>query len=924
MDLKNMVINDEMINYVLEKCENKWQDDNGNEPFERLVYKKEHFSVILPIILLMAYVLSFAIFVDDKRKLTGIKIVDDLEKRIQNIEIELNKAKENMLKERGFYCAKYVRLRFVSAKHVPAQHVPAQHVPATLERTFIPATLPQIQPYCFVWLTLLLDQLSVVEVTTGYGDQLSKSNSEVFPSVFDSRSSDGDDNPTNDRPTSNKASASISKGELNVSDDEDTLVDTQVDSKTTIKPSFKKIEFIKARNESVKSYKQADKPKMVTQNSRADRKDWNGNLTQKPRISKETVNTVRINGVNIAGQTSVSIVEGNRVTAVKTSAGNKSLLTDYQDIDGGLFAFGGSTKGATIDESNIWHRRMGHVNFKTINKLVKGNLVRGLPSKTFKNDHTYVACQKGKQHKASCKAKLVRSISQPLQVLHMDLFGPTSKSSDEKAGDDTADDAAGKEKVQEPVNDVKKEFQAQCNSQLLQENVTRSSNTNIITTVSTPVNTASASRTFILPHDPPMPELEDTVEIQTIGIFGNAYDEDDLETNNQSYADESVGAEADFNNMEPSTVISPIPTTRVETMQEELLQFKIQKVWTLVDLPYGKKAIGTKWVYQNKKDEREIVVRNKAIRVAQGHTQEEGIDYDEVFALVARVEAISLCRPMRLEENDMWVWGQGHMGRSGEGLGTVQVRWGCTGMAGEEVAVLAGKGVKEVLCELLGFKRLADLVPGMLDYGYNFMQTKIHVDNESAICVIKNHVYHSKTKHIKNWHHFIRDSYKKRLIKMVKIHTENNVSDLLTKAFDVNIFNFLVASIVKIYTVKKQIDCLHGFRLPHKAIWLDLRPKTQFLTRGGLLVRTRRVNDLALAHTSLELDLNLVRIFGVWGGKGRREFGKECATWDEGKGTCGGRAKGFGTVPVCVSVQEMAGGEGRVLARMVVKGALFR
>nr|GEW39736.1 retrotransposon protein, putative, unclassified [Tanacetum cinerariifolium] len=62
----------------------------------------------------------------------------------------------------------------------------------------------------------------------------------------------------------------------------------------------------------------------------------------------------------------------------------------------------------------------------------------------------------------------------------------------------------------------------------------------------------------------------------------------------------------------------------------------------LVDLPYGKRAIGTKWVYRNKKDERGIVIRNKARLVAQGHTQEEGIDYDEVFAPVARIEAIRL------------------------------------------------------------------------------------------------------------------------------------------------------------------------------------------------------------------------------------------------------------------------------------------
>ncbi|GJW09508.1 putative ribonuclease H-like domain-containing protein [Tanacetum coccineum] len=80
---------------------------------------------------------------------------------------------------------------------------------------------------------------------------------------------------------------------------------------------------------------------------------------------------------------------------------------------------------ATIDESNLWHMRLGHINIKNMNKLVRRNLVRDFPSKLFVNDHTCVACQKGKQHKASCKTKLVSSISQPLQMLHMDLFGPT-------------------------------------------------------------------------------------------------------------------------------------------------------------------------------------------------------------------------------------------------------------------------------------------------------------------------------------------------------------------------------------------------------------------------------------------------------------------------------------------------------------------
>nr|GFA66248.1 hypothetical protein [Tanacetum cinerariifolium] len=169
------------------------------------------------------------------------------------------------------------------------------------------------------------------------------------------------------------------------------------------------------------------------------------------------------------------------------------------------------------------------------------------------------------------------------------------------------------------------------------------------------------------------------------------------------YSDyENVSAKADFNNLETSITVSPIPTTKIhnahpisqifgnlssttqirsmtrinrdqcgisqifnedfytcmfacfllqeepkrvhqalkdpswiEAMQEELLQFKMQKVWILVDLPHGKRAIGTKWIYKNKKDEKGIVVRNKARLVAQGHTQEEGIDYKEVFALVA-------------------------------------------------------------------------------------------------------------------------------------------------------------------------------------------------------------------------------------------------------------------------------------------------
>ncbi|GJU27481.1 putative ribonuclease H-like domain-containing protein [Tanacetum coccineum] len=110
--------------------------------------------------------------------------------------------------------------------------------------------------------------------------------------------------------------------------------------------------------------------------------------------------------------------------------GNMSYLSDFKEFDKGYVTFGGGAKRGkitgnvfvispdfkladesqvTLDESMLWHRRLGHVNFKTINKLVKDNL--------------------GKQHKALCKSKIQNSITQPLFMLHMDLFGPTFVSS---------------------------------------------------------------------------------------------------------------------------------------------------------------------------------------------------------------------------------------------------------------------------------------------------------------------------------------------------------------------------------------------------------------------------------------------------------------------------------------------------------------
>ncbi|KAI3758884.1 hypothetical protein L6452_06456 [Arctium lappa] len=143
-------------------------------------------------------------------------------------------------------------------------------------------------------------------------------------------------------------------------------------------------------------------------------------------------------------------------------------------------------------------------------------------------------------------------------------------------------------------------------------------------------------------------------------------DEETQENKESEVAAENTSVELNDSNLEVGLTEEPSHNTRVqknhppqllepkkahdamkesswiEAMQEELLQFKLQDVWDLVDLPKGHRAIGTKWIFRNKRDERGIVIRNKARLVAQGYTQEEGIDYEEVFAPVARIEAIRL------------------------------------------------------------------------------------------------------------------------------------------------------------------------------------------------------------------------------------------------------------------------------------------
>nr|GEZ90120.1 hypothetical protein [Tanacetum cinerariifolium] len=317
-----------------------------------------------------------------------------------------------------------------------------------------------------------------------------------------------------------------------------------------------------------------------------------------------------------------------------------------------------------------------------------------------------------------------------------------------------------------------------------------------------------------------MPNLEDT------GIFDDAYD------------DRDEGAK-----MEPKTVTQALDDESwVEAMQEELLQFKLLNVWTL------------------------------------GHREEEGINYDEVFAPVARIKAIRLLLayasfmdfivyqmdvksaflygtieeevyvsqppnfvdlqfPDKVYKVEKALYGlhqsprawyetlSNYLWENRFRRGTINktlfikkikndillvqmyvddIIFGSTkrSLSTEFEQLMHNRFQMSSIGELTFFLRLVKSASTPMETHKPLSKdsdgtnTMIHVDNESAICVVKNPVYHSKTKHIEIRHHFIRESYKKRLIEMVKIHTNFNVPDLLTKAFDVTRFQFLVASIV--------------------------------------------------------------------------------------------------------------------------------
>ncbi|KAL8259939.1 hypothetical protein R6Q59_027892 [Mikania micrantha] len=249
----------------------------------------------------------------------------------------------------------------------------------------------------------------------------------------------------------------------------------------------------------------------------------------------------------------------------------------------------------------------------------------------------------------------------------------------------------------------------------------------------------------------------------------------------------------------------------VEAIKEELMQFQKLKVWNMVPLPKGKLPIGTRWVFRNKRYDSGVIIRNKARLVVQGFYQQEGIDYEEVFAPVARLEVIQIFLAYasymnfivyQMDVKTAFLYGKvNDFGgcnldrKSTTGgcqyMGNRLVSWQCK----KQTTVSTSTAEAEYVAASSCCSQVIWMQQQLLDYGLNFLDSPIYCYNEAALQIVKNPVQHSKTKHIDIWIHFIRDCFERKLIHLEKIHADDNLANLFTKPFDTARFHLLLASL---------------------------------------------------------------------------------------------------------------------------------
>ncbi|GJU22914.1 retrovirus-related pol polyprotein from transposon TNT 1-94 [Tanacetum coccineum] len=266
----------------------------------------------------------------------------------------------------------------------------------------------------------------------------------------------------------------------------------------------------------------------------------------------------------------------------------------------------------------------------------------------------------------------------------------------------------------------------------------------------------------------------------------------------------------------------------IEAMQEELYQFDRLKVWELVDKPFGKMIIKLKWLWKNKKDEDQTVIRNKVRLVAKGYAQEEGIDFEESFTPVAGLEAVQIFVAHTVHKilalkltafSDADHAGCLDTRKSTSGgiqfLGDKLVSWmlkkqNCTAMSSAEAEYVA----LSASCAQVMWMRTQ-----LQDYGFNYNKIPLYCDSQSAIAISCNPVQHSRTKHIHTRYHFIKEQVENGIIELYFVRTEYQLADMFTKALPEDRFKYLVRRI--------GMRCLTPAERSHKVVRLGINPMIQ-------------------------------------------------------------------------------------------------
>ncbi|GJZ54223.1 ribonuclease H-like domain-containing protein [Tanacetum coccineum] len=284
---------------------------------------------------------------------------------------------------------------------------------------------------------------------------------------------------------------------------------------------------------------------------------------------------------------------------------------------------------ATLDETMLWHRRLGHINFKNINKLVKDNLVRGLPTKCFENDQTCVACLKGKQHRASCLTWYYLLTKDETSEIFKNFIKEIENLVDKKVKIIKSDNGTEfKNKVMDDFcreKGIKRKYSVSRTPQ--QNGVVERRNKTLIEaarTMDTTLNQEGKENLHIEFLEK-KPMIEDNVisekkSVSRLALCANLKDTSyfdlptkDVENGEPKTADDAqkqVEDSPNNENIELTSIAKALSDSSwVEAMQEELLQFKLQQVWILVDLPSGKRAIGGSFRTRKMKG---AVIRNKS------------------------------------------------------------------------------------------------------------------------------------------------------------------------------------------------------------------------------------------------------------------------------------------------------------------------